>query len=473
MLMENSDQQFDKVEDALSAAKEKSKKKSPPLSFQLVSLIQESDAILFHDQFGEAYIAIYGDGSRIERLRSRHFRSWLHYHALTLLGRLISSNVVVDAMYTLEGLARHSGALLPLSVRVAVYDNAIWYDLGGSAVKISPDGWDIHERPPILFQRFSHQRLQVFPERGGSLDQLDAVLPSSMKPEHRLLFKVSLVTGLVPHIPQTVDVIFGDHGSAKSTISKVKKALLDPSFIEEFTPPNSLNAFVQLLAHHWYVPLGNLTYMPDWMSDCIARASTGSGFSKRELYSDDDDVIYTFYRIVGLNGINLIAEKADLLDRALLIGDLERIPTNARMEDAVFWRTLEAMKPQVLGAMFEALSGAMRIFHTVKLEHMPQMADFTRWGCAVTQALGMEPSAFLDVYFGNIAGQHDEALEASPIGNVIISFMADKHDWQGTPSELLAALAPIAEALHVHTHKGYPKNPRWVTRRLKEVRVNL
>lgn len=143
------------------------------------------------------------------------------------------------------------------------------------------------------------------------------------------------------------------------------------------------------------------------------------------------------------------------------------------MEDAVFWRTLEAMKPQVFGAMFDALSGAMRVFHTVKLEHTPRMADFIRWGCAVTEALGMNPKHFLDIYFGNIAGQHDEALEASPIGNVVISFMTDKTEWQGTPSELLTELAPIAEALHVHTHKGYPKNPRWVTRRLKEMRVNL
>lgn len=244
------DQQFDGDTEVDTTDQEKSKKKPPPISLQLINLILESDAILFHDQFGEGYVAPFGDGSRIERLRSRHFRSWLHYHALTLLDRAVSSNVVVDAMYTLEGLARHSGTLHPLSVRVAVYDNAIWYDLGGSAVRISPDGWEILERPPILFQRFSHQRPQVIPEHGGSLDQLDAVLPSSMRPEHRLLFKVSLVTGLVPHIPQTVDVIFGDHGSAKSTITKVKKALLDPSFIEEFTPPNSLNAFVQLLAHH-------------------------------------------------------------------------------------------------------------------------------------------------------------------------------------------------------------------------------
>ena len=36
-------------------------------------------------------------------------------------------------------------------------------------------------------------------------------------------------------------------------------------------------------------------------------ARARGGFSKRELYSDDADVIYNFKRCVGLNGINIVA----------------------------------------------------------------------------------------------------------------------------------------------------------------------
>ena len=44
-----------------------------------------------------------------------------------------------------------------------------------------------------------------------------------------------------------------------------------------------------------------------------------AGFSKRQLYTDDDDIIYHFRRCIGFNGINLRATKADLLDRAIII----------------------------------------------------------------------------------------------------------------------------------------------------------
>jgi hypothetical protein len=205
----------------------------------------------------------------------------------------------------------------------------------------------------------------------------------------------------------------------------------------------------------------------------ISRVSTGSGFTKRELYSDDDDVVYTFYRVIGLNGINLVAEKADLLDRAILIGDLERIPETERKEDAVVWGQFEEVKPQVLGAMFETLSGAMRAFPEVTLTRLPRMADFARWGCAAATALGHRPETFMSVYDRNISGQHDEAIEANPIGKAILAFMADRQEWKGNASQLLHELKPVAEELSLDRHRLWPKNANWVWRRIKEVRINL
>jgi hypothetical protein len=448
-------------------------KKEPSIMQKLTNAIIDSEAVLFHDQLDDTYIAPMGNGTSVIRLRSRAFKKWLAYFGKQILGKPLTHNVMTDVIADLEGEAQHTGKLRTLSVRVAEYDEALWYDLGKYAVRVGSDRWQVEYRPPILFQRFNHQKPQVEPEPGGSLDLLDDLLPYSMRDDQRFLFKVSLVTGLLPHIPQTVDVIFGDHGSAKSTLTKIKKAVLDPSVIDELTPPTSLNEFIQLLAHHWYVPLGNLTHLSHWMSDCISRASTGGGFSKRELYSDNDDVIYEFIRIIGLNGINLVAEKADLLDRSLLFGDLERIPKDKRREDKALWQQFEERKPQILGAMFEALSKARSIFPTIQLAHIPRMADFTRWGCAIAEALGERQQRFIDVYAGNIENQHEEAIAANPIGAVLVSFMESRKAWQGTPSALLNELQPIAEVLRIDKHRSFPKNAHWVWRRIKEVRVNL
>jgi hypothetical protein len=444
-----------------------------PLARMLIEALLGSNAVLFHDQFHNGYIALQGDGAEVLRLSGQQFRHWLHYYAYVTFGRPLNSNTASETINTLEGHARHEGLQYPLAVRVARHDGTVWYDLGREVVRITKEGWAIVERPPILFRRYSHQQKQVTPDHVGSLTLLKLVLPPSMTEAQVLLFTVSLITGLIPDIPQTIDVIFGDHGSAKSTLTKLKKALLDPSVIDESTPPTSVPEFIQLLAHHWYVPLGNLTHLPGWMSDCISRASTGSGFAKRELYSDDDDVIYRFFRPVGLNGITLAAEKPDLLDRALLFGDLARIPDDKRRADAEVWGRFEVLKPAILGGMFDALAGAMQHIDEVQLAQTPRMADFTRWGCAVAEALHRSKVDFLTAYQTNIASQHEEAIEANPMGLAVLEFMEKWPLWEGSPSDLLRALQPIAEGLQVEHHRSFPKDATWVWRRLKEVRVNL
>lgn len=70
------------------------------------------------------------------------------------------------------------------------------------------------------------------------------------------------------------------------------------------------------------------------------------------------DVLYAFRRCIGLNGINLVVSKADLLDRALLVS-LERVPDAARRTEAEFWAAFGTDKGLLLGALFTVLSGAM------------------------------------------------------------------------------------------------------------------
>ena len=84
-----------------------------------------------------------------------------------------------------------------------------------------------------------------------------------------------------------------------------------------------------MLSHHWVAYFDNLSEVPAWLSDILCCAVTGAGFSKRELYSDDDDVTYAFRRCLGLNGINVVATRSDLLDRSILLR-LGRIPRERR-----------------------------------------------------------------------------------------------------------------------------------------------
>ena len=92
----------------------------------------------------------------------------------------------------------------------------------------------------------------------------------------------------------------------------------------------------------------------DWVSDLLCRAVTGSGFSKRVLYTDDDDFIYSLKRCVGFNGINLGATKADLLDRGLII-QLERVAKEKWRKIEDIWKEFEEIRPQLLGYILDIL----------------------------------------------------------------------------------------------------------------------
>jgi hypothetical protein len=237
--------------------------------------------------------------------------------------------------------------------------------------------------------------------------------------------------------------------------------------------PHSLAELVQAAAHTYLLALDNISSLSDVVSDALCRFMTGEGVSKRELYSDDDDVIYAFMRVVLLNGINVVAEKLDLLDRCYL-AELAEIPAQQRRDEQAFWRAFEAAKPRLLGALLDALVGALGEEPNVRLARMPRMADAARWGVAASRALGWDGEEYLKALDANLANQNAEALEASPVAQAVLALMVEREDWQGTPTALLAALNGIAEGLKIDTRmKEWPKSPSWVGKRLREVTPNL
>jgi hypothetical protein len=228
-----------------------------------------------------------------------------------------------------------------------------------------------------------------------------------------------------------------------------------------------------LAAHHYVVFLDNLSTLPEWLSDAICRCVTGEGFSKRELYSDDEDMLYSFRRSVGLNGINLVPSKPDLLDRVLILS-LERIPDTRRSTEAQLWEAFLILKPRLLGAVFTIVSSVLAHVESVTLARSPRLADFAKYGVAAARALGLDEQVFLDALAANARAQTTEALQASPIAQAVLAFLVGKSGWSGAPSELLKELNQIAGQAGVdQKSRLWPKDVRWVTRRLREVRPNL
>ena len=434
------------------------------------------EAELFHDQHQSPHAKVrVGEHHAVLRCRSKMFSRWMAKRIYDKEGRVPGGDVFSAALRVIEAKAAFDGPRHELYNRVAERDGCFWYDMADTsyrAIRIDENGWEVVERPPILFTRYDHHAPQVEPIAGGDIRLLFDFVPVT-EASSQILLLGWLVSCLVPAIPHPIPVIHGPQGSGKSSASSALRRLADPSSLETLSLPRNHTEFVQLLAHHWVCIFDNLDSLSPWQSDLVCRASTGEGFSKRELYSDDDDVIYKFVRCVGLNGINIAATRADLLDRCILIG-LERIDACDRLPEEQLKLRFDAARPQIFGGMLDALSKAMALRSSVRLQSLPRMADFAIWGCAISEALGCSTQDFVMAYDENVQHQNSEVLGGHPVAAAVVAFMSGVKDWSGEPSGLLAELERVALSRKINTRdRLWPASASWLTRRLNEVKPNL
>ena len=439
----------------------------------LVESILNSGVVLFHDQYEVAYMSLDGTGRDIYRIKSDKGKLWIQNYAYTNHCQVIGSDILKRATQTLEGQAIFGSDEHKLHVRVFSNDDGLLYDLGKSAVLINPSGWEIIDKPPIVFKRFSHHKPQVNPIKNGDVKLLFKYINIADK-DSRLLLLAYVISSFIPNFPHPLLILYGPQGAGKTTPMMVMKSLIDPSaMITGSSAPTKYEELIQILSHHAFIFFDNLSKMPEWFSDALARAATGDSFSKRELYSDDDDVIYHIQLPIALNGINQVVYKSDLLDRSILL-ELERISPKKRKEYQAFWSEFEKDQPAILGGIFDVLAKAMKLYPNVKLSKLPRMADFARWGYAITEAAGFKGEDFIKAYSKNIDTQHEEAIYASPVAQTILALMEDRLEWHGTPAELYKVLQAIAtNELELGSSKGWPTDAARLSKALSIILPNL
>lgn len=291
--------------------------------------------------------------------------------------------------------------------------------------------------------------------------------------DSKLLLKCYIIALFFPGIQKAILMLHGEQGSAKTTLQELIKTLVDPSSILTLAFPRDINEFIQGLAHNYIVYFDNISNIREWISDILCRAVTGSGFSKRMLYSDDDDIIYNFKRCIGFNGINLAATKADLLDRGLII-QLSKISKDKTREKEEIWAEFEIIRPKLLGYIFDILVKVLATISSVRLSKLPRMADFAKVCETISRCMGNEPDAFIKAYETNIQLQTEQVLESNIIALVIVKFMDNRQEWIGSSTALLSNMETLAASLKVNTKsRAWPKGPNILIRRLNEVKANL
>lgn len=172
-------------------------------------------------------------------------------------------------------------------------------------------------------------------------------------------------------------------------------------------------------------------------------------------------------RPVILNGIDHLAERPDLADRAIIL-NLPRIEETARREEKDLYLAYERHLPLILGALVAAISAALACWPEVRLARKPRMADFASWATAAEAALGFRPGAFMDAYSSNRSEAVQETLESDPVGAQILELLSQETEWSGTAGELLQHLEQIVGD-GVKKSQAWPKTPRGLSSRLRRL----
>jgi len=416
---------------------------------RLVGMALDAGVVLFHTPEGEAYATIQVDGHQETwPLKVKGFRRWLARLFYTQEGTTPGAQAVQDALGVLEGKVLYDGAELPVYTRLAEHHGAIYLDLGNAAwqaVEITASGWRLVNTPPVKFRRAKGMLPLPVPVRGGRLTALRRFV--NLVREHADAWRLLvawLLAALRPTGPYPVLIIYGEQGSAKSSLVRVVRALVDPNTAALRTTPRDERDLVIAATNGWLIALDNLSHLPTWLSDALCRLATGSGFATRELYSDADETIFAAQRPIVLNGIEEVATRGDLLDRAITLY-LPTIPDDQRQDEHIFWQEFEQARPQILGALLDIVSHALQRLPTTTLTCKPRMADFALWTCAAAEACGWTAQDFQDAYQGARDVVHELTLEAAPIGPLVHAFAQQRSAWEGTASELLIELESLAQ----------------------------
>jgi hypothetical protein len=446
-----------------SGNREEAAEKQPRVAEQLVRLAMAD--YRFGRTEGDELFAVAHTGPNLALMlkgRSNALRATLARRYRQVTGRTPGASALTDALNVVAGEAL-AAPPEPVHLRVATREDGVVIDLGnltGQVVMVRPGTWEVMDRSPVLFRRSALTAAMPTPERGGTLAELRELL--NVTDESWPLVLCWLVAAYLPEIPHAVLLLSGLQGTGKSCAARIPVSLVDPSPAPLRSEPRDLEQWQIGASGSWVIALDNLSSIPTWLSDALCRASTGEGLVKRMLFTDGDLTVLAFRRVVLLTSIDADALRGDLGDRLLWV-DLKPIADDVRRTEREIRALFAKRQARILGALLDALVAIIAKLPNVHPGRFPRIADFARV-LAAADATGVAAGA-LDLFReqqGRIAA---EIIDGDPFALDLVEFVGARAKWQGTATELLAALLPDAGA---RLPQGWPR-PNGVGGRLKRL----
>jgi hypothetical protein len=196
----------------------------------LIDLAQAAE--LFHTADGTGFVDLDINGHRETwPIRSKGFRRWLARRFFEETDGAPNSEALQAALNVIEAKAHFDAPERIVYIRVGGLDGRIYLDVCDEtwrSVEIDNAGWRVIDTPPVRFRRTSGMLPLPIPAAGGSIEELRPFLNVQSNSDF-ILIVAWILAALRDRGPYPTLALFGEHGTAKTTLAKILRALIDPN----------------------------------------------------------------------------------------------------------------------------------------------------------------------------------------------------------------------------------------------------
>jgi len=436
--------------------------KPPGTVEEIIKELENGSMDFFKNQSGQPFVSFQDNGvTRTVQLSKESFCDVAIYIFYEKYSVVVQKHMMAQAIGILASKTHLRGRTEKSFVRVAGAGNEIYIDMSnkdGEAIKIDPAGWDIIKTPPVKFIQLDGQDAMPAPVRGGSVDLLKKVL--NLQSEEDLVIVVAfMLKAFSPTGPYPILCINGEQGTAKSCLSRYIKMLCDPTFATNRACVATPQDLYIAASNAWILDYDNLSELSKKVQDAACQLSTGGSHGTRKLYSNSKEALLSGSRPIIFSGIPNLLNRNDMAERAITL-KLKPIPEDKRMGEDELDAMYEELRPQILGALCDAVSCALRNKNSCLTKRLPRMADFAKFIIAAEDALPWPKGTFEKYYMGNQQKTIDMVLDEDNVALAVLSLMEGKYDLMDTPTNILLALEkqPCVANIKLHLDKSWPKS---------------
>ena len=278
-------------------------------------------------------------------VEGKPFAKWLMHQYYVDTGKAPSGSAVKTAVRQLAAIAEFAPgtARHRVHLRTAEVDGRIYLDLCNEqhqCIEVDESGWRVIEAASsqVRFRQTQGMRALPTPQPGGRIDMLREFV--NLSDSDFVLFVAVLLDAFRSGKHPILNLV-GEFATAKSTLAKIFKKLVDPDETELRGLPGSLRDMFIAVSNTRVRAWDNVSRIEQKISDALCQLSDGSGFGTRKLYTDEEEFRIQGSRSIIITGLNNCATRPDLNSRTVMLS-LPPIKDAARKSEVEFWTRFDA-----------------------------------------------------------------------------------------------------------------------------------